>query len=94
MTRELLERLLYSARHEGTGAGPATLAEVCEWALSAESRAREEALAAALSGVRETFENQTRAISKGSPPYTTAFLEAALAVNVAAAVRALTGEVP
>ena len=33
MTREDVERLLHCARHEAQGAGPNTLAEVCEWAL-------------------------------------------------------------
>lgn len=33
MTRHEVERLLHCARTEGLGAGPNTLAEVCEWAL-------------------------------------------------------------
>lgn len=33
MTRHEVERLLHCARHEAQGAGPNTLAEVCEWAL-------------------------------------------------------------
>lgn len=34
MTREDVERLLHCARTEGLGAGPNTLADVCEWALA------------------------------------------------------------
>lgn len=36
MTREDVERLMHCARHEAQGAGPNTLAEVCEWALGAD----------------------------------------------------------
>lgn len=42
----------------------------------------------ALAAITQTYDNQARAVSKGSAPYGEAFFRAALASNVADAIRA------